>query len=136
MKKNELKKVLKPLIKECIKECIFEEGVLSNIITEVVQGLETRSIVTESVVVKKKGSSNTESIRKKEEKYEKKRQERIKKLNESMNFGPGIDVFENTKQIPETSSPGGALAGVAPADAGVDISEIVGMSGGKWKHLI
>ena len=40
MNKQELKKILKPLIKECIKEVIFDDGVLSGIISEVVQGFE------------------------------------------------------------------------------------------------
>ena len=39
MKKAELKKLLKPMIKECIKEVIFEDGTLSSIISEVVQGV-------------------------------------------------------------------------------------------------
>ena len=39
MKKAELKKLLKPMIMECIKEVIFEEGVLSNIVSEVAHGL-------------------------------------------------------------------------------------------------
>ena len=45
MKKSELRQVLKPLIKECIKEVIFEEGVLSNIVSEVAQGLGGQTIV-------------------------------------------------------------------------------------------
>ena len=44
MKKDELKKVLKPLIKECIKEVIFEEGTLSTIIREVVDGTGQMSL--------------------------------------------------------------------------------------------
>ena len=39
MNKKELKQMLKPLIKECIKEVIFEDGTLSTIISEVVQGV-------------------------------------------------------------------------------------------------
>ena len=45
MKKSELRQVLKPLIKECIKEVIFEEGILSNIVSEVAQGLGGQRIV-------------------------------------------------------------------------------------------
>lgn len=43
--KSELRQVLKPLIKECIKEVIFEEGILSNIVSEVAQGLGAQTIV-------------------------------------------------------------------------------------------
>ena len=39
MKKTELKRLLKPMIKECIKECLYEEGVLSSVVSEVVEGL-------------------------------------------------------------------------------------------------
>ena len=39
MKKSELKKVLKPIIKECIQETLFKEGLLSNIISEIMRGL-------------------------------------------------------------------------------------------------
>ena len=45
MKKAELKKLLKPMIKECIKEVIFEEGILSNIVAEVAQGLGGATLV-------------------------------------------------------------------------------------------
>ncbi len=45
MKKSELKSLLKPMIKECIKEVIFEEGVLSNIVSEVVGGLGRPTLV-------------------------------------------------------------------------------------------
>ena len=47
MKKDELKKILKPLIKECIKEVMFEQGTLSAIVSEVVQGLGG-SVISES----------------------------------------------------------------------------------------
>ena len=40
MKKSQLKSRLKPVIKECIQEILFEQGLLSNIISEVVTGLQ------------------------------------------------------------------------------------------------
>ena len=47
MKKSELKNI----IKECIREVIFEEGVLSNIVTEVATGMRASntSVVREAV---------------------------------------------------------------------------------------
>ena len=39
MKRDQLKKALKPVIVECVREALYEEGVLSSIISEVVQGL-------------------------------------------------------------------------------------------------
>ena len=53
MNKTELKKILKPLIKQCIKEVIFEDGTLSNIVSEVTRGLSTQ-VVTEAQPIKQK----------------------------------------------------------------------------------
>ena len=41
MKKSDLKKIIKPLVKECIHEVLIEEGVLSNIVSEVAVGMRT-----------------------------------------------------------------------------------------------
>jgi len=134
MKKNELKKVLKPLIKECIKECIFEEGVLSGIITEVAKGLGTQRIVAETMVATK-NIPDPKELQKKADALEKQRQEKIKKLNESMPFGD-TNVFEGTQEIIPEGNQHSPLAGMPPTDAGVDITGIVNLANGKWKHLI
>ena len=134
MKRDELKKVLKPLIKECIKECIFEEGVLSGIITEVVSGLETRRVVTEGITIQTKQNDDDQKQKELEEKYERNRQEKIKRLNEA--GSTKVDIFEGTKAIPGESSPGNPLAGVSRNDAGVDIDGILNLAGNKWKQLI
>lgn len=136
MKKNELKTMLKPLIKECIKECIFEEGVLSGIITEVAKGMSNQRVVTETATISRPESPNLEEIRLKEEEYERQRQERIKRLNESVSFGEA-NVFEGTKEIvPESTSKGSPFAGTRPDDPGVDITGIMSVAKNKWKHLI
>jgi len=136
MKKNELKTMLKPLIKECIKECIFEEGVLSGIITEVAKGMSNQRIVAEGLTIESKTNTpDPKELEKKAEALENQRQERIKKLNETMSFG-GVDVFEGTKEILPEGNQHGAMAGTAPDDSGVDISGIVNLASGKWKHLI
>jgi len=134
MKKNELKNMLKPLIKECIKECIFEEGVLSGIITEVAKGMANQRIVTEGLTVTK-NNPDPEELQKKAETLETQRQERIKRLNESISFGDA-DVFEGTKEILPEGNQHSPLAGTPPDDAGVDISGIMNIANGKWKHLI
>ena len=130
MKKNELKKILKPLIKECIKECIFEEGVLSGIIKEVAHGM-SGNIVVET----KSSKPDPLEVKRKEEVLERARQEKIKMLNETMSFGEG-DVCEGTPPAAPESSGQGALSGVAPTDAGVDINGIMEIASGKWKHLM
>jgi hypothetical protein len=134
MKKNELKKVLKPLIKECIKECIFEEGVLSGIIKEVTYGMSNQRIVTEGLTTTSKKNPSEKQL--KEEEYEKRRQERIRRLNESAKVNTKIDIFENTKSIPQKSQTGSPLAGIAPDDAGVNIDGILNLANGKWRDLI
>jgi|TARA_R110002124_G_scaffold241110_2_gene406350 hypothetical protein len=127
MKVSEFKKVIKPLIKECIKEVILEEGILSNVVSEVARGLQG-NIVTET---KNKAQEDLEA---KAEELERQRQERIKKLNESTRIG-NVNVFEGTKEIAETNQ-ASPLQGVSPGDSGVDITGIVGLAGKKWKHLV
>ena len=128
MKANEFKKLIKPIIKQTIKEVLLEEGVLSNIVSEVAIGLQNQRIVTEGVTVTK----NTEDLEAKAERLERQRQEKIKKLNESSKLG---GVFTGTTPLVESSGQG-PLAGTSPTDAGVDITAIQQIANGKWKHLI
>ena len=131
MNKNELKKVLKPLIKQTIREVILEEGLLSNIVAEVAKGLNGNLIAE----TKQKGPSKQELERRAEE-AEKQRQDKIRRLNESMKSTiGGVNVFEGTAPIVEESQKGAALAGVNPGDSGVDISGIMNIANGKWKTL-
>ena len=131
MNKNELKKVLKPLIKQTIREVILEEGLLSNIVAEVAKGLNGNLIAE----TKQKGPSKQELERRAEE-AEKQRQEKIRRLNESMKSTiGGVNVFEGTAPIVESQQKGAALAGVSPDDSGVDISGIMNIANGKWKTL-
>ncbi len=54
MKKADLKKLIKPLVKECIHEVLIEEGVLSNVVSEVARGMQTQgNVVIESKKNKK-----------------------------------------------------------------------------------
>ena len=132
MNKNELRKVLKPLIKQAVREVILEEGLLSNIVAEVAKGLNGNLIVE----TKQKGPSKQELERRAEE-VEKQRQEKIRRLNESMKSTiGGVNVFEGTEPVVESQEKGQALSGVGPNDAGVDISGILNIAGGKWNHLI
>ena len=137
LKKSELKKILKPIVQECIRESILEDGVLSTIIAEVMKGTATRTLV-ESVQPTQKTSSTNNSAFLKEQ------------LREIGNSGysnvnipqpeapkkmiGGIDVFANTEPIVESSGRG-ALSGVSPGDAGVDIDVLSEVMSGKWKVL-
>ena len=127
---KQIKTILKPLIKECIKEVLFEEpGVLSNVISEVVKGIQapilestTRSTTMEDI----------QKIEEDREKVEEERQKRIKRLNESA----GINVFEKVHTEVREAPQGSPLSGVHPDDAGVDIDAISKIANGKWKRLI
>lgn len=140
MKSAELKKVLKPLIKECVKEMMIEEGFLSSVVSEVIKGMNA-NVILESAPVQSSDSREDQWRQSLEEKMEMERQQRIQKLNESMSKKHNIDVFEGVKPAPESSATHGsshsALAGQDPDDAGVDISGIIGIAGGKkkWKTL-
>ena len=127
---KQIRTILKPLIKECIKEVLFEEeGILSNVISEVVKGVQT------PILESKKSTTTVEDLQDIEEnrkKAEEERQRRIKRLNESA----GVNVFENMTTEVADSPQGSPLSGVAPGDCGVDIDAIAKIANGKWKHLI
>ena len=40
MKKTQLTRVIKPIVEECLNEVLLEKGLLSNIISEVVKGIQ------------------------------------------------------------------------------------------------
>jgi len=123
MKSNEFKKILKPLIKQAVREVILEEGILSNIVSEVAQGLQGTMIL----------ETKNEKIyhAKESESAERQRQNRIKKLNESSKIAA---AFSGTRELKESSQ--GPLSGVGPSDSGVDISAIQKIASKKWKQLI
>ena len=136
MKKTELKKLLKPMIKECIKEVIFEEGILSNIVSEVAQGLGRPTLVE----AKKPSFEDNIDREALNESRRMKAQEQRRKLLDAINadaYG-GIDLFEGTETLSAAGSTSnsshaqGPLSGVDPSDAGVDISGIMGIAGNRW----
>ena len=128
MKKSEFKKIIKPLIKEAVKEVLFEPGVLSKVIAEVAQGIQGERIVETRQQTK-------DDIEDAARLQEEKRQERIRRLNESVGLKTGVfDGVSNIQDAP-SSAP---LSGVSPTDSGVDISGIASLAGGskKGKTLI
>ena len=126
--------MLKPLIKECIKEVIFEEGTLSSIISEVMKGtstaqpvLETKNIITDDGARERKRKRLLEQKRKMLDAIGK----------DAYN---GVNLFEGTSPSPaprSTSTPhgSGALDGIAPGDAGVDLSSF-GISPSIMKKMV
>jgi len=131
MKKSELKS----LIKECVKEVIFEEGVLSNIITEVATGLKaskTTNVVAESydTDMAAKMQMLTNATTKMSAQMESKRKEILDAIgNQShsdlaSNFA-NPEYFAGTSPLQESKGKG-ALSGMNPGDAGLDITNIPG----------
>ena len=130
MNKQELKKILKPLIKECIKEVIFDDGVLSGIISEVVQGVGVTQI-------DEKPQRKEEKPRVNNKNHARLNEQKKKMLDaigqEAYN---GVNLFEGTTPAPaQSTTQQGPLAGQAPNDPGVVISKFMGANG-VWKKLV
>jgi len=139
MKRSELKKMIKPLVKECVQETILNDGLLSNIISEVATGLGNQFIVEnkETIVPQE---TNENSVR--AEQLRENQQATRKKLLNEIGKGTynGVDLFEGTTPIrdngtPSATSQAGPLSGRDPDDAGVDISGIMALGGKNWKTL-
>jgi hypothetical protein len=125
MKKSELKNI----IKECVKEVIFEEGVLSGIITEVVQGLGSQSVIRES--------GKVEASPKTKQRLSETRKQMLDAVasnsyEATKNRFANPELFEGTRPITESNGKS-PLSGVAPSDPGVDISNIPGF--GNWSSV-
>lgn len=137
MNKEELKKILKPLIKQCIKEVIFEDGTLSNIVSEVAKGLGSAPVISEAIRSPKTQTLESDAEAKaRREKHQRNLQEQKKKMLDAIGRDAfnGVDLFEGTTPTSAQKEQGkGALAGVAPNDPGVDISAFA--SSGMWKKL-
>ena len=136
MNKNELKKTLKPLIKECIKEVMFEDGTLSSIIAEVMRGtgaVHGQPIVESRQPVKPKPRLETD------EEAKARMDAKRKKLMSSMAKGAynGVNLFEGTTPAPaqSTNQGQGALSGVAPNDAGIDITALMNKTTAIWQKM-
>ena len=135
MKKSELKQVLKPLIKECIREVVFEEGVLSNIVSEVAQGLGSQPIVE----TKEKPPAPQRNYEQEERVAKQKLQETRKRMLDAIGSDSynGVDLFAGTTptSAPTESKQGDPLSGVDPRDPGVDISQLFGGANKKWSGV-
>jgi len=138
MNKTELKKILKPLIKQCIKEVIFEDGTLSNIISEVAKGLGSANVISE-VQQPSSRKVTLETDQEAKARLESKRKslnEQKAKMLDAIGRSAynGVDLFEGTTPAPPQQEQGqGALSGVDPRDPGVDITKFA--SSGLWKKL-
>ena len=142
MKKNELKALIKPVVKECIHEVLLESGLLTNIVSEVAQGMNQNVIVetkqkqsdalfNENLQMKKQVQKTNEQLR-----------QHRKKLMDSIGKDAynGVNLFEGTEPLTnrEATSSGpkpGTVDLGDPNDAGVDISSLIGGASQVWKAM-
>jgi len=131
MKKSELKNI----IKECIREVIFEEGVLSNIVTEVATGMRASntSVVREAATpqmdsqMKDLARISNEAAKL----LDSNRKEVMDAIGKNAYSGLASKFadqgfFEGTQPLQESGRKGSPLSGVPQGDPGLDISSIPG----------
>lgn len=140
MKKSEFKKLIKPIVQECIKESLLEDGLISGIIAEVVKGMSSQTIV-ETKTPQPKVDPTMERMKANafNEEQTGKLKEHKKKLMAAIGGTAynGVDLFEGTTPAPAQASAGSTsqaspMSGQAPADPGVDISNLFGAVGRNW----
>jgi len=142
MKKNELKRLIKPVVKECIHEVLLESGLLTNIVSEVAQGMNQNVIVETKQKTSDALFNEDQQIKKQVQKSNKKLREHRKKLMDSIGNDAynGVNLFEGTEPLSnrEATSSGpkpGTVDLGDPSDAGVDISSLIGGASQVWKAI-
>ena len=140
MKKNDIKKMLKPLIKECVKEMILEEGLLTNIVSEVAAGMQG-NLVTETRQPQPKREhivDENHNMKRKASDARKKLKEHRQRLMDSIGkdaYG-GVDIFEGVEPTRQQAEPAaGAVDLGDPNDAGVNLDSILGNASHIWKAM-
>jgi hypothetical protein len=147
MKKSQLKQLLKPIIKECINEALIEQGLLSNIISEVVKGLYPLQTIVET-----KQQSFPQINQKEIEEIEIKRMEMLQEQQRALkeqkrklldaagfqtNVFDGVEPLSKGGDVNESQdAQADPLSGIDPHDSGVDISGILALGGTKWSKMI
>ena len=136
MTKADLKKLIKPVVKECINEVLLEEGMISGLIREVVQGLnpvEKREVVTEIKAKKPEIDHHTTKM--------KETRKRMMEMIGKEAYG-GMNLFEGTEPLRSSGAPGkqnipkSPLEGMSSTDPGVDITKLIPGVDKVWKKLI
>ena len=142
MNKAQLKKLIKPVVKECIQEVLIEEGLLTEVVSQVAAGMASQPIVENTQKKKDDNLFNEDlQMRRKSQEVNSKLLEHRKKLLDSIGRDAynGVDLFEGTEPIRSSPSPGNAhrpsVLGDDPNDAGVDISSLMGQAGKVWQAL-
>ena len=142
MNKSQLKKLIKPVVKECIQEVLIEEGLLTEVVSQVTAGL-TKQPIVENKPKKRNDKLFNEDLQMKRKSREanKKLQEHRRKLLDSIGADAynGVDLFEGTEPMKQAGTPGEShkpnILGDDPSDAGVDISSLMGNAGKIWQAI-
>ncbi len=140
MKKSQLKLIIKPMVKECLNELLIEQGLLSNIISEVVKGVQPiqQQPVQQPMAVTDQHKLLQQQRLELQEQRQQMMKENKRKLLDAAGFG--VDVFSGTQPIEEASDPSNgqasALSGVAANDPGVDINGIMAIANRDWGKMI
>ncbi len=132
--------MLKPLIKECVKEMILEEGLLTNIVSEVAAGMQG-NLVTETRQPQPKREhivDENQNIKRKSNESRKKLKEHRQRLMDSIGkdaYG-GVDLFEGVEPMKQQAAPrAGAVDLGDPQDSGVNLDSILGNASHIWKAM-
>jgi len=134
MKKSDLKQLIKPLVKECIHEVLIEEGLLSNVVSEVAKGLQGNLVVETQRAAPAR--ENSQMVRKTRE-TNVKLQEHRRKMMDSVGRDAynGVNVFENVEPIQHSEPQAGSSDLGNPNDSGVDISALMGDASKIWQAM-
>ena len=142
MNKAQLKSLIKPVVKECIQEVLIEEGLLTEVVSQVAAGMSKQPIVENKPKKKNNNLFNEDlQMQRKSREANKKLQEHRKKLLDSIGQDAynGVDLFEGTEPMRESGTPGAphrpSVLGDNPSDAGVDISSLMGQANKVWQAL-
>jgi len=138
MNKTDLKRLIKPIVKECINEVLIEEGVLSNVVSEVAKGMQGNMIVETPQRPQHPSPASEPEIKKKAAQASQRIQEHRSKMMEAIGSEAynGVNLFEGTVPAPAQQQ---ATAGASdlgnPTDSGVDISSLIGGASQVWKAM-
>jgi hypothetical protein len=130
MNKAQLKKLIKPVVKECIQEVLIEDGLLTEVVSQVAAGLQKQPIVEakKQNEPKERPFDKHLRMRRKSQETNSKLQEHRKRLMEAVGADAynGVNLFENTEPISGRKTPEGQADLGDSNDPGVDISGLVG----------
>jgi len=131
MKKSDLKQLIKPLVKECIHEVLLEEGLLSNVVSEVARGLQP-TLLAESQALPQEPEikHTTKKSRQQLKAHRRKLMDTI-----GQDAYAGVDLFEGTEPLHQSEPQEGHADLGNSQDGGVDISSIFGNASQIWQAI-